>query len=200
MKYLKLCIMPRKLQGTKRKRSQRSNHFVSADIIYLSVRIVGTIANGICSSWGEYVSVLDLLLELLSDSSSHGYVANCLGTLSSILRAVASWFLTNAASADPCKDVCFKFYARMLMLLGNSSALKKHSHLLVGCIVDVVSDHSLSKGIREQLIPGLFSLIESCTPRQKKSIGAVLNEKGRTCFNQIMLWYSEDFAFSTSSA
>jgi hypothetical protein len=149
-----------------------------------------SVAVGIDSSSSE---VLELLSDMLGRPALHSQLGLGVALLSHCLRRTVSVGLhLRGGVQERCLRVC----GRLLTSAAGSSELRKHAYLLVGAVVDCLADQGLSAPVRELLLPGIFALVDACSPRMRKAVPATLRPRGRLCLQQLTQWYDEDFKFS----
>lgn len=148
----------------------------------------------------ELCSILDVLKEVLDNNATHMMISYGVGLLScslcSLIHRVVS--VECSGSSDELEQ-CYKTACRVLTQISSSPSIGKHSYMLVGAIVHAISAISLTRSVRELLLPGIFALVDSCSPRHRKALSASLSETDKACLAQLTQWYEEDYKFTGNS-
>ena len=144
-----------------------------------------------------WLKLLTTLKAILGFVSFHGSLGNTIGVVCTVLRNLLRKVLECEASegASAVLEDCVKTECRILTSIAASKELQRHSYLFVGAIIDCVSGIRSSRAVRELLLPGIFSLIDVCAPRQRKAVAAFLSPLAKACLTQMSEWYLEDFKF-----
>ena len=180
----------------KRPRSSEISDRLRANWLSLTLRILSDISV-ISEKPQMWLLLLNTLKASLTTAPVYGSLGNAIGVIAAIIRNVLRKVLECelAANAIAVLEDCLKTECRILTIIAGSKELSRHSHLFVGAILDCVSGIHTPRSVRELLLPGIFSLIDACTIRQKKAVPVLLNPVGKVCLAEMTAWYNEDFKF-----
>lgn len=146
-------------------------------------------------------SLLELSKLTLSDFDTHAQLSNGIGILSATFKCLLLCILKFDEINGPSheSEECFLLASRILGALAGSRELSKHAYLFVGTTLDTLSQFTPSTAVRQLLLPGLFVLLDSCSPRQHKAVSSILNMKAKLCLARLTEWYHDDFKFKGNS-
>jgi hypothetical protein len=148
---------------------------------------------------------LSQVLELLFSKLSSEVAPRFIGIISLMLRRLLRLVCSTIANKDSVQEASLVNAMSVLKVAGSCNrilirvsglpSIQKQFPYLVSSVVEILAEFPETKQERNQVLPGLFAIIDRISPKDRKRIHATLNQQARLLLSEIFDMFLSDYKF-----